>query len=152
MRERERAGEGQREREGKRIPSRLCTVSPESNVGLNLTNHEIMTWAEIQSWTLNWPSHPGALGIYFKFMYLFLREREHEQRRGSKGGRERIPSRLCTVSPEPSAGLKPMNREIMTSAEIKSRTFNQLSHPGAPKSHILKINFSYFFLLFECGY
>ena len=30
------------EREGERIPSRLCTVSTESNVGLELTNHETM--------------------------------------------------------------------------------------------------------------
>ena len=37
--------EGQRERERgrERIPSRLSTVSVESAVGLELTNHEIMT-------------------------------------------------------------------------------------------------------------
>ena len=35
--------EGQRERERKRIPSRLCTVSTEPNVGLNPMNCEIMT-------------------------------------------------------------------------------------------------------------
>ena len=34
------------------------------------------------------------------------REREKE--------RERIPSRLPTVSTEHSAGLEPMNREVMT--------------------------------------
>ena len=38
-----RAGEGQRERERERIPSRLCTVCTEPNVGLDLMNHEIMT-------------------------------------------------------------------------------------------------------------
>ena len=47
MRERERAhekGEGQRERGRERIPSKSCTVSMESSaVGLELTNHEIMT-------------------------------------------------------------------------------------------------------------
>ena len=34
-----------RERDGerKRIPSRLCTVSTESDAGLKFTNHEIMT-------------------------------------------------------------------------------------------------------------
>ena len=41
--ERERAVEGQRERERERIPSRLCTVSAESGVGLELTDREIMT-------------------------------------------------------------------------------------------------------------
>ena len=42
-RETERAGEGQRERERERIPSRLCIVSAEPDVGLELTNCEIVT-------------------------------------------------------------------------------------------------------------
>ena len=41
--ESEQAGKRQREREGGRIPSRLCTVSAEPDMGLELTNHEIMT-------------------------------------------------------------------------------------------------------------
>ena len=40
MRETEGAGEGQRERERERIPSRLCTVSTEPDVGLELTSLE----------------------------------------------------------------------------------------------------------------
>ena len=36
-------GEGPRKREGERIPSRLCTVSAEPNMGLEFTNSEIMT-------------------------------------------------------------------------------------------------------------
>ena len=36
-------GEGQREREIERIPRRLCTVSTEPDVGLELTNREVMT-------------------------------------------------------------------------------------------------------------
>ena len=43
-RERERdkasAGEGQREKGRERIPGRLCAISAESNVGLDLTNGE----------------------------------------------------------------------------------------------------------------
>ena len=35
--------EGQRERERRRIPSRLRTASVEPDVGLELTNREIMT-------------------------------------------------------------------------------------------------------------
>ena len=35
--------EGQRERERDRIPSRLCAVSAEPDMGLDPTNHEIMT-------------------------------------------------------------------------------------------------------------
>ena len=34
--------------------------------------------------------------------------------RGRERGRERIPSRLLTVSAEPDAGLQLTNREIMT--------------------------------------
>ena len=60
LRERDRERKGQRERGGERIPSRLHTVSTEPKAGLELMNHEIMTWAEIQSWLLNWLSHPGA--------------------------------------------------------------------------------------------
>ena len=41
MKERERDRERERERE--RIPSRLYTVSVDPNVGLKLTNYEIMT-------------------------------------------------------------------------------------------------------------
>ena len=36
-------GEGQREREKVRIPSRLCAVSTDPDAGLDLMNHEIMT-------------------------------------------------------------------------------------------------------------
>ena len=76
-----------RKRGRKRIPSRLHTVSTEPDMGLKLTNCEIMTWAEIKSRTLNWLSYPG--GPIFKsiflslFIYLFW-ERQHGQR-----GRER---------------------------------------------------------------
>ena len=41
--ERERANGGGAEREGERIPSRLCTVCAEPNPGLDPVNHEIMT-------------------------------------------------------------------------------------------------------------
>ena len=69
-------------------------------------------------------------------MYLFmLREREcmSRERAEKDRERERIPSRLHAVSTEPDAGLEPTNHKIMTRAEIKSQTLNQLSHPGAPK-------------------
>ena len=65
--------------------------------------------------------------FFLKFIYF---EREHT----GKGQRERIPSRLHTVSTEPVVGLNLTNCKIMTQAEIKIQMFNQLSHPGAPKS------------------
>ena len=48
---------------------------------------------------------------FFKFIYF---EREREHKRGRQRGRERIPSKLHSVSVEPDEGLKLMNREIMT--------------------------------------
>ena len=50
---------GERHRERKeRIPSRLHAVSAESDAGLDPRSCEIMTWAEVKSWALNWLSHP----------------------------------------------------------------------------------------------
>ena len=45
VRERENVSErgAERERGRERIPSRLCAVSVDPDVGLSLTNHEIMT-------------------------------------------------------------------------------------------------------------
>ena len=66
------------------------------------------------------------------FIHLFLRAREHT----SKGGAERegdteseAGSKLRAVSSEPDVGLKPMNREITTRAQVRRST--GLSHPGA---------------------
>ena len=69
---------------------------------------------------------------FFKFIYSFWGGR------GSKGGRARIPSRLCTASAQPYVGLKLMNHEIMTWAKTKSSTLNWLSHPGTPAKTIFK--------------
>ena len=44
-----------------KILSRLCAISAELLVGLDSSNHEIMTGAEIKSWMFNQLSHPGAL-------------------------------------------------------------------------------------------
>ena len=67
LRERERKHEQGRGREGERIPSRLHAVSAEPKTGLNLTNYEIMTWAEIKNQILNWLSNPGAPNFFFYF-------------------------------------------------------------------------------------
>ena len=50
--------------------------------------------------------------------------------------RERIPSRLHAISVEPYAGLELANHETTTSAEIKSQTPHQLSHPAAPPLNV----------------
>ena len=53
-----------------------------------------------------------------------MREAEYIKGRAERRGRERIPSRLRTVSAEPDTGLELVNCEIMTSAETKSQTLN----------------------------
>ena len=50
--------------------------------------------------------------LCFKKILIFERPGGEGEVRGR--GRERISSRLCTVGPEPDAGLEPTNREIMT--------------------------------------
>ena len=47
-------------------PNRLRGVNAEANMGLNLMNREILTWAEIQSQTLNQLSHLGASWLIFQ--------------------------------------------------------------------------------------
>ena len=42
-----------------------------------------------------------------------MRESENANRGGAERERERIPSRLSAVSPEPNAGLKLTDLEIM---------------------------------------
>ena len=53
----------------------------------------------------------GLHYLFFKVDLFILKERKG---RGRERGRERIPSRLCTVSTEPSLELHLMNGEIMT--------------------------------------
>ena len=66
------------ERGRERIPSRLHIASVEPNAGLELTNHEIMTWAKINSWMLNRLSHPGTpSNTYFILVYTKLHWSEH---------------------------------------------------------------------------
>ena len=62
MRARARASEHAGQRERQRIPSRLCTVRAEPDVGLKFTDYEIMNWAEMfqLSWTLNRLSRLGT--------------------------------------------------------------------------------------------
>ena len=62
------------------------------------------------------------------------RERERERERETERETERIPSSFCAVSTEPDSSLNPMNREIMTGAEIESQMLNRLIPPCAPHS------------------
>ena len=74
----------------------------------------------------------GDFNIFFNFIF-------ESDRKQVEGQRERIPSRLYAVSAEPGAGLKLMNRKIMTRAETKSRTLHQLSHTRRPSLGSLNV-------------
>ena len=112
-RERESAqmGEGQREKERQRIPSRFCAVSTEPDVGLEPTNHEITTWIETKSWTLNQLSHPGTprhiffklfqkCEWYYKYLWKYrVKERERERERKWKYRVNIISLSTCYSTP-----------------------------------------------------
>ena len=59
----------------------------------------------------------------FFWMFIFEREREHELWRGRERGEQRIQRGLCADSREPDVGLKFMNCEIMTWAEVRHLTY-----------------------------
>ena len=71
--------------------------------------------------TNTWPLFKKYLFNYLficLFVYLFW-ERERVQAGEGQRERERIPSRLCTVSTEPHTEFKLRNHEIMTWTDIE---------------------------------
>ena len=109
-------GEG-RDREGdteSEAGSRLWAVSTDPEVGLELTNREIMTWAEVGRLT-DWATQvPPSL-------FIFGRDGQSM----SGGGAERegdteseAGSRLWGISTEPDTGLELTFHEIMTWVEV----------------------------------
>ena len=67
---------------------------------------------------------PQTTYISFFSLSFFFRARktEHEPGRGRERGKDRIPSRLHTISAEPHTGLEPTNREIMTRVKVGRST------------------------------
>ena len=66
-------------------------------------------WGELGAWGIQ----VGADLTFYTLLYLLKNVNVHLFiLRGGRG--ERIPSRLCTASTEPDAGLDPMNQEIVT--------------------------------------
>ena len=111
------------------------------------TNENMKHWelSYIVSEDAKWYSYLEKNFQVFFFSLFISRERRRKEEwgRGRKRGRDRIPSRLCTISSEPHAGLYPTNCEIMTWAKIKSWTLNWLSHPATPQVfYIVKYTFT----------
>ena len=68
--EHEKGREG-REREGdteSKTGPRLCAVRTEPNTGLELTNREIVTWAQVRRLT-NWATHAPPKAPIFKYYH-----------------------------------------------------------------------------------
>ena len=119
-------------------PKHARTVRPEPNVGLELRNHEFMTWSETKSQMFNWLSLPGTQllfyfcpSIYFFNVYFWererVRERDRESEQDREGQREReteseAGSRLCTRTRGSQHRAQLLIREIMTWAEVGRST------------------------------
>ena len=87
---------------------------------------------------------PSGVILGFSFMCLYFETGADSSsgggaERGREIERDRIPSKLRTVGAETDAGLDATDREITTGAEIKSRTLNRRSHPGAPILGVLSL-------------
>ena len=83
-------------------------------------NRKVTTWPEVRCLT-DWATQvPQFYFIFLMFLYFIIYfEREREQGRGRERGRERIPSRLCTVSTEPDVGSN--SQTVRSWREPKSR-------------------------------
>ena len=96
-RERQSVSRGGAEREGdteSEAGSRLWAVSTEPDVGLELTDREIMTWAEVGRLT-DWDTQAPLFFFFFFFKFIYFeREREWVHHAREQGrDRERIQSR-----------------------------------------------------------
>ena len=118
--------------------SRFRAVSTEPDTGLELTDREIMTWAEVRRLTA-W-----AIQAPHSVIYFWERERERQSMSmgGAKRGRHRIRSRLQALSCQHRARRgarthRPQNHDLS-----QSQPLNQLSHPGAPNLLIFRYQIS----------
>ena len=132
---------GAEEKGGERIPNRLRAVGAEPKAGLELTDHEIGTCAEVNSQTLNWLSHPVAAGMgidykkknFFKHLFTTERDTEREQERGRERRRHRSRSTLQALSHQHRARCRAGTHKPRDHDLSRSRSPNRLSHPGTPR-------------------
>ena len=125
-RERQSACWGGAEREGdteSETGSRLWAVSTEPDAGLELTDREIMTWAEVGRLT-DWATQAPLTFIHFW-------ETEHEWGSGRENGSHRIWSRLQTPSCQHRVQHGAQTHQLQDHDLSWSWMLNWLSHPGA---------------------
>ena len=144
--ERQNVSGGGAEREKDTEPktgSRLWAVSTEPYVGLEPTDHKIMTWAEVGRLT-DWATQAPLFLLIFNG-YLFLWERECVSRGGAEREEDRICSRLQALSCQHRALCGAGTQELQDHDLNRSRILNRLSHPGTPnillkkKSRFIKV-------------
>ena len=120
--------------------SRLWAVSTEPDMGLELINHKIMTWADVRRLT-DWATQ------VLPFLLNF-REQERVWAGERDSGRDTILSRLLA---QHGAQGRAWSHDpgIMTWTEIKSQVLNQLSHPSTPISSVflcIEMNYNKFYV------
>ena len=128
-----------RERGRHRIGNRLQALSCQPRARRGARTHGPQDHDLSRSRTPNRLSHPGtplghSLKKFFFNVYLFLRQREtgHERGRGRERGRHRIGNRLQAPSHQPRARRGARTHGPRDCDLSRSRTLNQLSHPGTP--------------------
>ena len=85
---------------------------------------------------------------FFFHVYLFLRETEHEQRRGRERGRYRIWSRIQALSCQHRAWSGAQTHRPRDHHLSRSRTLNRLSHPGTPDYILLNVPLIFRYFIF----
>ena len=118
-----------RERGRHRIRSRLQAPSCQHRARCGARTHEPWDHDLSRSQTLNRLSHPGAPhDIYFKHLFIFETEIEHEQGRGRERGRHRIRSRLQASSCQHRAQRRARTHKPQDHGLSRSQMLNWLSH------------------------
>ena len=111
--------------------SRLWAVSTEPDAGLELTNREIMTWANVGHLT-DCATQAPLLNFFLMFTYFW--ERETETERDNRGAeRDRICSRLQALSCQHRARCRAQTHKLWDHDLSQSWMLNRLSHPGTPQ-------------------
>lgn len=84
------------------------------------------------------------------YFFFFILEIEHEWGEGQGGEGEKILSRLHAQH-GPRHGARSHYPGIMTWAEIKSRIFHQLSHPGTLRKKLFDKHYNGLLCCFQAG-
>ena len=142
LRERERDHGLGRGRKRERIPNRFRAVSIEPDTGLELINYEIVTRADIKSWSLNGLNGtPAASGVSVVTAYLRTAKGEVERGRFPYGGVWTQPFYRCTDPPKMACVREQRSTDIQAQVLLESTGSRQCcyKHSHLKKSHFMKV-------------